>query len=135
MEQVTTRPISIQDVNSPNRSALRTLSIGTAFIVLVTASAFPQTKDTRIGDDYAKAALRAVIYTNESGITAERLSFLVDEADVEATTPAEEASFKELNRIVGIWVRRPINENNQACYQALKANLKARNGATPEACR
>jgi hypothetical protein len=58
----------------------------------------------------------------------------LDEADVEASTPAEEASFKELNRILGIWIRRPI-QDNQACYQALKANLKARNGATPEACR
>ncbi len=117
------------------RRVIGTVTISVALAFLFAASALSQSKDARIGDDYAKAALRAVIYTNESGITAERLSFLVDEADVEATTPAEEASFKELNRIVGIWVRRPINENNQACYQALKANLKARNGATPEACR
>jgi hypothetical protein len=117
------------------RNMFQAIGIGAALAILSAAPALSQSKDTRIGDDYAKAALRAVIYTNESGVTAERLSFLVDEADVEATTPAEEASFKELNRIVGIWVRRPINDNNQACYQALKANLKARNGATPEACR
>jgi hypothetical protein len=110
------------------------MNVGMALIFLLTASALSESKDSRIGDDYAKAALRAVIYLNESGITPERTSFLLDEADVEASTPAEEASFKELNRILGIWIRRPI-QDNQACYQALKANLKARNGATPEACR
>jgi hypothetical protein len=110
------------------------MNVGMALIVLLSASALSESKDSRIGDDYAKAALRAVIYLNESGITPERTSFLLDEADVEASTPAEEASFKELNRILGIWIRRPI-QDNQACYQALKANLKARNGATPEACR
>ena len=75
-----------------------------------------------------------MIYTNESGITPERLSFLVDEADVEASTPAEEASLKELNRILGVWIRRPV-QDNQSCYQALKINLKARNGAILEVCR
>jgi hypothetical protein len=108
--------------------------IGMALIALLTASALAESKESRIGDDYAKAALRAVIYTNESGIAPERLSFLVDEADVEASTPAEEASFKELNRILGIWIRRPT-QDNQVCYQALKVNLKARNGATPEVCK
>lgn len=113
---------------------IRIMNIGMALIVILTSSALSQSKGTRIGDDYAKAALRAVIYTNESGISAERVSFLVDEADVEASTPAEEASLKELNRILGLWARRPI-QDNQACYQALKANLKARNGATPEVCK
>ena len=108
--------------------------VSMALIVLLTASGLSQTKDIRIGDDYAKAALRAVIYTNESGIAAERVSLLVDEADLEASTPAEEASLKELNRILGVWIKRPLNDN-QVCYQALKSNLKARNGATPEACR
>jgi len=110
------------------------MNIGMALIVILTASALSQSKDTRIGDYYAKGALRAAIYTNESGITPERLSFLVDEADVEASTPAEEANLKELNRILGIWIRRP-SQDNQVCYQALKINLKARNGATPEVCR
>jgi hypothetical protein len=110
------------------------MNVGMALIVLLSASALSQTKGSRIGDDYAKAALRAVIYTNESGITPERASFLIDEADVEASTPAEEASLKELNRILGIWIRRPT-QDNQVCYQALKINLKARNGATPEVCR
>ena len=110
------------------------LHIGMALIVLLSASAVSQGKDSRIGDDYAKAALRAVIYTNESGITAERISFLVDEADVEASTPAEEANLKELNRILGIWINRPIKDY-QVCYQALKIILKARNGAIPESCK
>lgn len=113
---------------------MKKMYIATAWIVLLTAAALCQNKESRIGDDYAKAALRAVIYTNESGITPERLSFLVDEADVEASTPAEEASLKELNRILGVWIRRPA-QDNQSCYQALKINLKARNGAIPEVCR
>jgi hypothetical protein len=127
----------VADRTSHNRicGALRKISVCAGVVLLSSTCLLSQSRDTRIGDDYAKAALRAVIYTNESGVTAEHLSFLVDEADVEATTPAEEASFRELNRIVGIWVRRPINDTNQACYQALKANLKARNGATPEPCR
>jgi hypothetical protein len=110
------------------------MSVGMALIVLLTASALAQSKGTSIGDDYARAALRAVIYTNESGISPERVSFLLDEADVEASTPAEEANLRELNRILGIWVARP-RQDNQACYQALKINLKARNGAIPETCR
>jgi len=110
------------------------MNVCMALIVLLTAPALSQSKDTRIGDDYAKAALRAVIYTNESGITSERASFLLDEADVEASTPAEEASLKEINRILDLWIRRPT-QDNQVCYQALKINLKARNGATPEVCK
>ncbi len=109
-------------------------SIGLALIVLLTTCALAQSHDSRIGDDYARAALRAIIYTNQSGITAEHISILVDEADVEASTPAEEASLKEINRILGIWISRPISDH-QVCYLALKANLKARNGATPEACK
>jgi len=116
--------------------AINKMKIGMALLapVLLTSSVLPQAKDNRIGDDYARAALRALIYTNESGITAERVSFLVDEADVEASTPAEEASLKELNRILGVWISRPIYDR-KPCYMALKANLKARNGATPEACK
>ncbi|MGA2979261.1 MAG: hypothetical protein ABSD76_06690 [Terriglobales bacterium] len=110
------------------------MSIAIALIVFLAASAMSQSKESRIGDDYAKAALRAVIYTNESGISPERLSFLLDEADVEASTAAEEANLKELNRILGVWMARP-RQDNQVCYQALKINLKARNGAIPEACK
>ena len=110
------------------------MSMGLAFIVMFTASALAQGHDSRIGDDYARAALRAIIYTTQSGISAERISILVDEADVEASTPAEEASLKEINRILAIWISHPIADH-QACYVALKMNLKARNGTTPEACK
>lgn len=110
------------------------MNIGMALIVLLTSPVLSQSNYSRIGDDYARAALRAIIYRNQSGVTAQRISILVDEADVEASTPAEEASLKELNRILGIWMSRP-SVDHQACYQALKMNLKARNGATPEACK
>ena len=87
-----------------------------------------------MGDDSARATLRAILYTTQSGITAQRISILLDEADVEASTPTEETSLKEVNRILGNWISRP-SVDHQNCYQALKANLKARNGGTPEACR
>ncbi len=73
------------------------------------------------------------IYT-QTGITVQDISVLVAEADVEASTPAEEASLKEVSRILRLWLSSPIADH-QACYLALKANLKARNGATPEACK
>lgn len=69
-----------------------------------------------------------------ANLIATKLAFLLDEADVEASTPAEETNFRELNRILGIWINRP-RQDNQACYHALKINLKARNGAIPETCR
>ena len=109
------------------------INICIALIGILTASALSQSKDNKIGDCYAKAALRAVIFTND-GATSDRVSFLLDEADVEASTPAEEASLKELNRILKLWISRP-SYDNQVCYQALKINLKARNSATPEACK
>ena len=75
-----------------------------------------------------------VFCATPSGITAQLISILLDEADVEGSTPTEEASLKEVNRILGNWISRP-GVDHQNCYQALKTNLKARNGATPEACR
>lgn len=105
-----------------------------AVVMLFSACVCAQNPYVRIGDDYARAALRAVIYTAQSGISVQRISALLDEADVEASTPAEEASLKEINRILGDWIRRP-SVDRQPCYLALKANLKARNGATPEACK
>jgi hypothetical protein len=113
---------------------MKNIYIGMVVIVLLSTSVLSQSNNSRIGDDYARAALRAVIYTYQSGMTAQRISILLDEADVEASTPAEEASLKELNRILGIWFSRP-SMDHQACFQALKTNLKARNGATPEACK
>ena len=110
------------------------LTIAIALTAVLSASAWSQNNSSRIGDDYARAALRAIIYTNQSGIAAERNSFLINDADVEASTTAEEASLKEINRILGNWVSHS-SYDHQPCYQALKANLKARNGATPEACK
>jgi len=113
---------------------IRNLTLSLAAIALLTTCALSQNNSSRIGDDYARAALRAIIYTTQSGISAERISILLDEADVEASTPAEEASLREVNRILGNWLSHP-SVDHQNCYQALKANLKARNGATPEVCK
>jgi hypothetical protein len=68
------------------------MKIGMALIVALASAGFSQSTNARIGDDYARAALRAVIFTNQTGITVQRISVLLDEADVEASTPAEEAS-------------------------------------------
>jgi hypothetical protein len=106
-------------------------------IVVLCLSAFVLSQNhenSRIGNDYAKAALRAIIYTSETGVSSRHISELLDEADVEASTPAEEASLKEINRILGNWLRIPSMDYRN-CYLALKSNLKARNGATPEACK
>jgi len=112
---------------------MKLVIIGVAVAILSTP-ALSQTRTSRIGDDYARAALRAIIYTTQSGITVQRISALLNEADVEASTPAEEASLKELNRILGEWIGHP-NVDRQNCFLALKVNLKARNGETPEACK
>jgi len=113
---------------------IRNLTVSVALIVLFATCAVSQSNSNRIGDDYARAAPWAIIYTTQSGITAQRISILLDEADVEASTSTEEISLKEVNRILGNWISRP-SVDHQNCYQALKANLKARNGATLEACR
>ena len=110
------------------------MTIAITVIVLLNTSLASQSTDTRIGDDYARAALRAVIYSKQVGMDVQRISILLMEADVEASTPAEEASLKEVNRILGVWFKFP-SVDNQTCYLALKSNLKARNGATPEACK
>ena len=111
------------------------ISLGILLVVLLSPSIIAQNRESRIvGDDYARAALRLVIHTNRLGVSDQRILFLLDEADVEASSPAEEASFAELNRIVGNWIKMP-SVDHQACYLALKANLKARNGSTPEACK
>ncbi|MBI3476491.1 MAG: hypothetical protein HY010_12230 [Acidobacteria bacterium] len=110
------------------------LGVTVIAIFILSASALAQSRSSRIGDDYARAALRAIIYTAQSGITVQRISAFLNEADVEASTPAEEASLKELNRILGEWIRHP-SVDRQNCFLALKVNLKARNGDTPEACK
>jgi hypothetical protein len=125
--------ISRAEQRGGRKPVINKMNVCMALIVILTASALSESKENRISDCYAKAALRAVIFTNE-GATAERVSFLPDEADVEASTPEEEASLKELTRILRLWISRAANDN-QVCYQALKINLKARNGAMPEVCK
>lgn len=107
------------------------------FVVTLTtflaSMALGQPNRTMIGDDYARTAMRALIYMNEIGVSQERTRLLMVEADIEASTPSEEASFRELTRIINNWLG--TSRDRTACYLALKANLKARNGATPEACK
>ncbi len=110
------------------------IAVALAILVLLTSSVLSQTHGSSLGDHYARAALPTIIYTNQTGISAEHISILLDQADVEASTPAEEASLMELNRILSVWISRP-SYDRQPCYLAFKANLKARNGATPEACK
>ncbi len=74
------------------------MNVCTALIVILAASALCQSKDCGLGIA-TLGGPRAVIFTNE-GVTQERVSFLFDEADVEASTPAEEANLKELSRIL-----------------------------------
>lgn len=114
---------------------IQKIAAGFVMVVLLSGTVLSQGNNSKIGDNYARAALRAVIYAGDGSISAEQISIAVDEADVEANTPAEEGSLHEINRIVRVWMGRPIGSEDRVCYQALKASLKARNGATPEACR
>lgn len=103
------------------------LLVLTALACIASAQPVP----AKIGDDYAKAALRAVIAAHRgaplSGPSLDRVVYLLDEADVEAQTPAEEQSLRELNRILA-------QDLSKQCYDALKKNLKGRDGSTPDAC-
>src|ERR1700730_12500967 len=104
-------------------------------LLLTTATAMAQGNDTRIGDDYARAALRVVIYTRTIDRTVDRVAALTDEADVQSSTPAEETSFKTISHILYNWLQSAgATQSGTACYVALKANLKARSGVTPDAC-
>jgi hypothetical protein len=90
------------------------MKLGMALILSLASTGFSQSSNASLGDDYARAALRAVIFTNQTGITVQRISVLLDEADVEASTPAEEASLKEINHILGIWIRQPSTDTRPA---------------------
>jgi hypothetical protein len=113
---------------------IRKITTGMTMMVVLSGSLLSQSSSSRIGDNYARAALRALIYTKQGGIDVGQISMFLNEADVEASTPAEEASLKELNHILSMWISHP-SVDNQACYLALKSNLKARHGSTPEACK
>jgi len=102
-------------------------------VMLLTLTAAAQSNDTKLGDDYAKAALRALLAERDRlpSESVDRVVFLIDEADVEASTPAEEASFSELNRILGTWKDRT---KRNMCFTVLKSALKKRDGTTPQMC-
>ena len=61
-------------------------------------------------------------------------AFLLHHAEGGSGNCRNQANLKEPNRILGVWITRP-RQDNQVCYQALKINLKARNGVIPEACK
>ncbi len=93
----------------------------------------------RVGDDYALAALRAVVHAQTFG-TASEISVkqweFIDEADVQAITEAELQSLDRIKTVIsGPWNVNHSAAQVQACYGALKTALKKRDGATPEVCK
>jgi hypothetical protein len=108
---------------------------GLALLLLLSLTVSSQSNNTRLGDNYARAARRAMIYAGDGNVGVEQMAMAIDEADVEASTPAEEASLREISRIVRVWKGKVISSEDRACYLVLKANLNARSGATPEQCR
>jgi hypothetical protein len=106
-------------------------------LLLCALSSQAQSTDVHVGDDYARAALRAVIAGWRGiplhGPSLDRLVYLLDEADIEARTPAEENSVAELNRITTHWGSDIAHDH--VCYLALKKALRNRDGATPDECK
>jgi len=114
---------------------VRTILILLAALLPTLAAA----QNTRVSDDYAIAALRAVVHAQKFGPleadSPKELEFL-DEADVQATTDAEQRSFETIEKVlVGGWRVNHSGMQVQACYAALKTALKRRDGATPESCK
>ena len=96
-------------------------------------------ESARVSDDYAIAALRAVIraqtFGTASEFSAKQWEFIV-EADVYATTEAELQSLERIKTVIfGSWSVNHSGAQVQACYTALKTALKKRDGTTPEACK
>ena len=96
-------------------------------------------QSTRVSDDYAIAALRAVVHAQTFGpLEADSLKELefLNEADVQATTEVEQRSFETIARVlVGGWRVNHSGMQVQTCYAALKTALKRRDGTTPESCK
>jgi len=96
-------------------------------------------QNARVGDDYAIAALRAVIHAQTFGITSDnspREWEFVNEADVQANTEAEQKSLEQIERVLfSGWTVNHSGSQVQACYAALKTTLKKREGTTPEVCK
>jgi FlaG/FlaF family flagellin (archaellin) len=114
---------------------LKTILLVLAVLLPTVAVAEPM----RVSDDYALAALRAVVHARTFGtateISAKEWEF-INEADVQATTEAELQSLERLKTVIfGPWSVNHSGAQVQACYAALKIALKKRDGATPEACK
>jgi FlaG/FlaF family flagellin (archaellin) len=114
---------------------LKTILIVLAVLLPTVAVAERQ----HLSDDYAMAALRAVVHAQTFG-TASEISpkqwEFIDEADVQAITEAELQSLERIKTVIsGPWNVNHSAAQVQACYGALKTALKKRDGATPEACK
>ena len=112
-------------------------AIGITFVALLPMLAVAES--VRVSDDYAIAALRAVIHAQTFGTSSEnsvkQLEF-IDEADAQATTEYEQQSFEHIKDVLtGRWSVNHSGTQVQTCYAALKAALKKRDGATPESCK
>ncbi len=116
---------------------MKTLLIFLSLALFPTLS-FAQT--ARVSDDYAVAALRAVVYAQTfntgSEFSAVKAWELINEADVQARTEAEERSLTVLQTVlVGNWKANHSITQVQNCYAGLKTALKKRDGAVPESCK
>jgi len=114
---------------------VRTILILLAALLPTLAAA----QSTRVSDDYAIAALRAVVHAQTFGpleADSPKLLEFLNEADVQATTDVEERSLETIERVlVGGWRVNHSGMQVQTCYAALKTALKRRDGATPEPCK
>jgi FlaG/FlaF family flagellin (archaellin) len=111
-------------------------------LLIVLAALIPSLaagQSVRVSDDYAIAALRAVIHAQTFGTLSENSAKeweFIDEADVQATTEAEQQSLEHIKKVLlGGWSVNHSGTQLQACYAALKTALKKRDGATPESCK
>jgi hypothetical protein len=111
-------------------------------ILIVLAVSLPTVaaaQTMRVSDDYALAALRAVVHAQTFGPASETSAKqweFIDEADVYAITEAELQSLERIKMaIFGSWSVNHSGAQVQACYAALKTALKKRDGTTPEACK
>lgn len=114
---------------------MKRILIFLAAVLAVQANA----QTARLRDDYAIAALRAVVHAQTFGTASEfdlaKEWELIDEADVQATTDTELASLDTIkNVLVGGWKTNHSASQVQSCYAALKTALRRRDGTTPKAC-
>lgn len=84
--------------------------------------------NSRISDDYAKAALRILFYVQSTRYTIDGHAALVDEADVQATTQTENDNLALIRKLEEL-------QASPDCYKALRLSLKARDGEIPASCK